>query len=47
MRYTEGLGQRCLEKLCCVSLAQNCGILNVYLQEGNGNIAAAVREQEY
>lgn len=34
-----------MEKLRCVSLARNHGILNVYLQEGKGNIAAAVREE--
>lgn len=28
-------------------LAQNCGILNMYLQEGKDKIAAAVREQVY
>ena len=47
MHYAECLGERCMEKLRCMSLAQNRGILNMYLQEGKGNIAAGVREQVY
>lgn len=36
-----------MQKLRCVSLAQNCHILNVYFQEGKGNVSAVDREQEY
>lgn len=47
MHYTERLGQRCMEKLRCMGLAQSHSISNVYLQEGKGNSSAAVREQVY